>query len=157
MFDFQEILRELDDRIEKENERRRVDKTTTYPKMKILLLGQMGLFAHPDKLAFAFVTWSREGTTLGEPWGSFEVQGPLRRPLTLDGATLVQCLDEVPALLAACAAAGVADDGDGLDTGPRDPTGSDHHGQHLDEAAQHRLDQLWRVVLLPMIPPNVLP
>ncbi|HLG19013.1 MAG TPA: hypothetical protein VI895_04245 [Bdellovibrionota bacterium] len=50
MFNFEQILRELDERIEKENERRRADEITSYPKMKILLLGQMGLFAHPDEL-----------------------------------------------------------------------------------------------------------
>jgi hypothetical protein len=50
MFDFEQILRDLDERIETENERRRANESAAYPKMKILLLGQMGLFAHPDRL-----------------------------------------------------------------------------------------------------------
>jgi 3-phosphoshikimate 1-carboxyvinyltransferase len=56
----------------------------------------------------ADIAWSVEGEQLGEPWGSFEVQGVLQRPLELAGEAVVQCLDEIPALLAACAASGVA-------------------------------------------------
>ncbi len=45
---------------------------------------------------------------LGEPTGAFKVRGPLRSGMELGGADVVRCIDEIPALVAACAAAGVS-------------------------------------------------
>jgi 3-phosphoshikimate 1-carboxyvinyltransferase len=50
----------------------------------------------------------RQGTVLGEPWGSIEVRGGALRAMTLRGRDVVQCLDEIPALAAAAACAGSA-------------------------------------------------
>ena len=47
---FQKILWALDEEIEKENEKRISQDAFSYPMMEILLLGQMGLFAHPSQL-----------------------------------------------------------------------------------------------------------
>jgi 3-phosphoshikimate 1-carboxyvinyltransferase len=50
----------------------------------------------------------RQGTVLGEPWGSIEVRGGALEAMTLRGRDVVQCLDEIPALAAAAACAGSA-------------------------------------------------
>ncbi len=50
---------------------------------------------------------AQEGTALGEPWGHLEVEGKLERGLHLAGQDTARCIDEIPALLAACAVAGV--------------------------------------------------
>ena len=47
------------------------------------------------------------GESMGEPWGEVEVRGRLVRPLRLAGDDVVQCIDEIPALLVAAALAGV--------------------------------------------------
>ena len=49
-------------------------------------------------------------TRLGEPMGAFAVRGPLRSGLELRGADIVRCIDEIPALVAACAVTGVSAD-----------------------------------------------
>ncbi|UCE01677.1 MAG: 3-phosphoshikimate 1-carboxyvinyltransferase [Candidatus Latescibacterota bacterium] len=57
--------------------------------------------------AGARIEITSERQELGEPSGAVRVAGPLRAPLQLAGADVVQCIDEVPALLAAAAVAGV--------------------------------------------------
>jgi 3-phosphoshikimate 1-carboxyvinyltransferase len=47
------------------------------------------------------------GESMGEPWGEVEIRGRLVRPLRLAGDDVVQCIDEIPALLVAAALAGV--------------------------------------------------
>lgn len=48
-----------------------------------------------------------EGRDLGEPWGTLRLRGALRRSIQLAGQDTVRCIDEIPALLAAAATAGV--------------------------------------------------
>jgi 3-phosphoshikimate 1-carboxyvinyltransferase len=58
--------------------------------------------------AGAHIATTLHRTELGEPVGQIRVQGRALRPIEIRGATLVACLDEVPALAAAGAIAGCA-------------------------------------------------
>jgi len=49
-----------------------------------------------------------QGEEQGEPWGEVHVRGGDLQALRLRGADVVQCLDEIPALMVAAAAAGSA-------------------------------------------------
>ena len=57
--------------------------------------------------AGAETTIHSERTDLGEPVGSIEVKGALAAELEIRGADSVQCIDEIPALIAAAAVSGV--------------------------------------------------
>jgi 3-phosphoshikimate 1-carboxyvinyltransferase len=57
--------------------------------------------------AGATIETTPERQDLGEPSGAVQVAGPLRAPIHLAGEEVVQCIDEIPALLAAAAVAGV--------------------------------------------------
>ncbi len=57
--------------------------------------------------AGAETTIQSERSDLGEPVGSIEVKGALAADIELRGADSVQCIDEIPALIAAAAVSGV--------------------------------------------------
>lgn len=57
------------------------------------------------RTAGARLAWRERGSARGEPWGDVRCIGGALRPMRLAGPDLVRCIDEVPALATAAAAA----------------------------------------------------